>query len=268
MSIVGIIPTRMASSRFPGKPLANINGIPMIGHVYYRSKMAGRLNDVYVATCDHEISDYIRGIGGEVIMTSSSHERASDRVAEAMPIIEKKTREKIDIVVLIQGDEPMVLPEMIELAVQPLMEEEEVTVSNLMANIGSIKEFEDPNEVKVVVDNEDFALYFSREPIPSLKKHNGTTFPMRKQVCIIPFTRQCIIDYMNLAPTPLETIESIDMLRFLEHGKKIKMVLTSHQTFAVDTESDLKKVETLMKDDPLLKKYQNDSSIHSINNVC
>ena len=267
MSIVGVIPARMASSRFPGKPLANIHRMPMVGHVYHRSKMTKRLNEVYVATSDDEISEYVSSIGGEVVMTSSFHKRATDRVAEAMPIIEERTGEKIDIVVLIQGDEPMVVPEMIDMAVQPLLDEE-VTVSNLMADIGTDNEFEDSNEVKVVIDNEGFALYFSREPIPSRKKYNGTTFAMRKQVCIIPFTRQCLIEYMNLDPTPLEIVESVDMLRLLEHGKKIKMVLTDHKTFAVDTEEDLRYVERLMTDDPLLKKYHDDSSIHSINNVC
>tara|TARA_B100000315_G_C14571051_1_gene585527 strand:- start:1760 stop:2530 length:771 start_codon:yes stop_codon:yes gene_type:complete len=255
MNIVGIIPARMASTRFPGKPLVEINSMPMIGHVYYRSKMAEILDDVYVATCDKKISDYITGLGGEVVMTSSSHTRASDRIAEAMPIIEEMSKEKIDIAVLIQGDEPMVLPEMIDAAVQPLLDEEGVTVSNLMAEISSHEEFEDPNEVKVVVDSDDFAIYFSREPIPSMKKYSGTSFPMKKQVPIIPFTRQCLMEYTNLKPTPLEVIESIDMLRFLEHGKQVKMVHSDHETIGVDTEEDLRKVEILMKNNSLTTHY-------------
>ena len=258
MNIIGIIPARMASTRFPGKPLARIMAMPMIGHVYHRSKMATILNEVYVATCDQEIADYISGLGGEIVMTSSSHERASDRVAEAMIIIEEKTGVKIEIVVLIQGDEPMVTPEMIKAAIQPLLVEKDVTVSNLMADIGSDEEFEDPNEIKVIVNGHNSAMYFSREPIPSRKKYNGTAFPMKKQVCIIPFTRQCLLDYTALEPTPLEVIESIDMLRFLEHGEQVKMVHTDHQTLAVDTKADLRQVEALIKDDPLLKKYQDD----------
>jgi len=268
MNIVGIIPARMASTRFPGKPLEKIHGMPMIGHVYYRCKMASILDEVYVATCDQEIADYISHIGGETIMTSSSHERASDRVAEAVSIMEKNTGNKIDIVVLIQGDEPLVVPEMIEAAVEPLLKEDGVTVSNLMEDMTSYKEFEDPNEVKVVVNSEGYALYFSREPIPSRKQYSGASLPIRKQVCIIPFTRECLLEYTALDPTPLEIIESIDMLRFLEHGKKIKMVLTEHKTFSVDTEKELRQVETLMKDDLLLKKYQDDGNIFSSNNIC
>ena len=128
MNIIGIIPARMASSRFPGKPLAPILGIPMIGHVYFRSKMSRLLNEVYVATCDREIADYIESIGGHAIMTSDKHERASDRCAEAMLKIESATGEKTDIVVMIQGDEPMVTPEMIEKAVEPMIKDDSIYV--------------------------------------------------------------------------------------------------------------------------------------------
>ena len=166
MNIIGIIPARMGSSRFPGKPLANIHGMPMIGHVYFRSKLAKILDEVYVATCDQEIIDYIKSIDGKAIMTDTSHERASDRTSEALNIIESRTEQKIDIIVMLQGDEPMILPEMIDAAVQPLLDDQSVTVSNLMATIKNIEEWKDPNEVKVVVDKLNFAIYFSREPIP------------------------------------------------------------------------------------------------------
>ena len=244
----------MDSSRFPGKPMVKINGIPMIGHVYHRSKMANILDEVYVATCDQEIEDYVSGIGGEVVMTSSSHERASDRVAEAVLIVEERIGKEIDIVVLIQGDEPMVFPEMIEIALQPLLNDESTKVSNIMTECRSEEEWQDPNEVKVVVDNESNALYFSREPIPSKKKYSGN-FPAYKQVCIIPFTRDCLLDYTELEPTRLEMIESVDMNRFIEHGYKVKMVVTEQSTYAVDTPKDLKKVERLMKEDTLRIRY-------------
>src|SRR4030042_3802428 len=120
MYIIGIIPARMDSSRFPGKPLENINGIPMIGHVYLRSKLNKTFDDVYVATCDNQIKDYIESIGGKAIMTASTHERASDRTAEAMLKVEKKIGKKIDIVVMIQGDEPMIYPQMIDKVLAPM----------------------------------------------------------------------------------------------------------------------------------------------------
>ena len=189
MKIIGIIPARMASTRFPGKPLAKINNIPMIGHVYMRSKMANILDEVYVATCDKEIYDYIESINGKAIMTADIHERASDRSAEALEIIEKTNNEKINIVVMIQGDEPMIVPEMIEAAIQPLVDDSTIDAVNLMADINSKEEWQDPNEVKVVVDNNNNALYFSREPIPSNKKYDGK-ISAYKQVCIIPFTRE------------------------------------------------------------------------------
>jgi len=252
--IIGIIPARMGSSRFPGKPLAKINGIPMVGHVYYRSKMCKSLDDVYVATCDTEIKDYITSIGGKAIMTSDKHKRASDRVAEALTKIEDSTGEKIDIIVLLQGDEPMIYPEMIDESVKPFLEDEKVVVANLLAPIKSLEEFKDPNEVKVVVDKNYNALYFSREPIPSDKKESNKDY-MFKQVCIIPFTRDFLLKFNDLTPTPLEIIESVDMMRVIEHGYKVKMVPTKYDTYSVDTTEDLKRVEKLMKNDELVSKY-------------
>ena len=164
MNIIGIIPGRMASSRFPGKPLAKICGIPMIGHVYIRSKMSETINEVYIATCDKEIKEQMDLLGAKTVMTASTHERASDRAAEAVLIIEKESGRKVDIVVMIQGDEPLTYPEMIDEAVKPLLEDKSIKITNLMARIKTVEEFEDPNEVKVVVDKLDNALYFSREP--------------------------------------------------------------------------------------------------------
>ena len=254
MNIIGIIPARMASSRLPNKPLAKIIGVPMIGHVYFRSKMCDILNDVYVATCDEQIEQYIKSIGGKSIMTSDKHERASDRTAEALLKIEKITGKTVDIVVMIQGDEPMVTPEMISAAVQPLIEKSSLNITNLMENIETENEHNDPAEVKVVVDKDNNALYFSREPIPSRKK-GGVNIPMLKQVCIIPFRRDFLLEYNLMDQTPLEIIESIDMNRLLENGIKIKMVMREEITLAVDTDEDLQKVNTLMKSDSLIKNY-------------
>ena len=254
MNIVGIIPARMASSRFPGKPLEPILGIPMIGHVYHRSKMAEVLNDVYVATCDKSIYDYVESIGGKAVMTTDTHERAADRTAEALIKIEESIGELIEIVVMLQGDEPMIVPEMISMAVGPLINDSSIQVTNLMKRIDSYEEWNDPNEVKVVVDKNNYALYFSREPIPSRKKYNGE-ITAYKQVCIMPFRRNILLKYIELSPTPLEIIESVDMNRFLEHGISLRMVKSEYKSYAVDTKEDLKFVEEVMKNDQLIDKY-------------
>jgi len=251
---IGIIPARMASSRLPGKPLALICGIPMVGHVYFRSKMSQALDEVYIATCDNEINDYAKSIGAIGIMTKGTHERATDRSAEAMEKIEAMTDKKADIIVMIQGDEPLLVPQMIDEVIAPLREDPEVMVANLMSPLKNLEEYKDPNEVKVVVDKNGFALYFSREPIPSAKK-GVRDIPMMRQLCIIPFRRDFLLTFNNLSPTPLEIIESIDMLRLLEHGYKVKIVPTKSDSYSVDTPEDLAKVEQLMKNDPLLAKY-------------
>lgn len=253
--IIGIIPARMGSTRFPGKPLAKIQGIPMIGHVYFRSKMSKLLEDIYVATCDREIAEYVEGIGGKVIMTADSHERASDRTAEALTKIEAIIDRRVDIVVMIQGDEPMLRPEMIDEAAQPIIDDDSIFVSNLMAPLKSSKEHDDKNEVKVVVDKQNFALYFSREPIPSRWKI-GDEVLKQKQVCVIPFYREFLLKFNGLDPTPLEVAESVDMMRVLEHGYRVKMIKTNHDVYSVDTEQDRQKVETLMENDELIPLYR------------
>ena len=253
MNIIGIIPARMSSSRFPGKPLAKILGMPMVGHVYQRCKMSDAISAVYVATCDEEITEYIRSIGGEVIMTSKTHEHASDRTAEAMLKVEEMTSQSIDIVVMIQGDEPMVTPAMIEKSIVPF-KDPTVNVVNLMARIDSLAEFEDPNEPKVVVDLNSDAIYFSREPIPSRKK-GAEVVPMLKQVCIIPFRRNYLLKFNKFSKSNLESIESIDMNRILEHGGKVRMIRIEEQVYSVDTKEDLVKVESLMRDDSILNDY-------------
>lgn len=254
MNIVSIIPARMNSSRFPGKPLKKIMGMPMIGHCYKRSLLCKDISETYVATCDIEIQNYIESIGGKTIMTSINHERATDRTAEAMITIENNTKKKIDIVVMIQGDEPMVTPEMISLSLQPLINNNNIKVVNLYSDIKTVEEFNDPNEVKVVIDQNNNALYFSREPIPSRRK--GTNIvPMYKQVCIIPFQRDYLLDFNKMKQTPLEIIESIDMLRVLENRAIVKMVYVKNLTYSVDTRQDLDNVEKLMKNDSLVKNY-------------
>lgn len=254
MNIISIIPARMGSSRFPGKPMADICGMPMIGHVYKRVKMSKTLSEVYVATCDKEIYDYIASIGGKAVMTSDCHERCSDRCAEAMLKIEAMTGEKCDIMVMVQGDEPLTFPQMIDEAVMPMVEDKAILITNLVADLSSVEEFENPNEVKVVMDKFSNAIYFSREPIPSRKK-GVLDVPMKKQVCVIPFTRDFLLQYNEMEPTPLEIIESVDMMRIIENGLRVKMIPTTYVTKAVDTKEDLVKVNEMMKKDCLFETY-------------
>jgi len=254
VKIIGIIPARMDSSRFPGKPMAKIHGVPMIGHCYFRAKMCSELDEVYVATCDQVIADYIESIGGSAIMTLDSHERATDRTAEAMLKVEKSLGEEVDIVVMVQGDEPMVTPKMVSESIAPLRSDSNVNVVNLAAHMKTIEEFNDPNEVKVVIGNDNNAIYFSREPIPSRKKFSGNV-PMLKQVCIIPFRRDYLLKFNNLEETSLERIESVDMLRIIENGESVRMIHTSEFSFSVDTEEDRKRVEELMVNDTLMTQY-------------
>jgi len=244
MKILALIPARMGSSRFPGKPLAKILDKPMIEHVYKNVEKCELLTKTVVATCDEEIFDFIKSINGQVVMTSDQHERASDRCAEALAVLEQDDNVLYDIVVMVQGDEPMTHPDMITEALTPMLENPEIVVTNLMGDISSDDEFDDRNCIKVVCDLKNNALCFSREPIPTRRFGN---IPMKKQVCVIPFTREFLLQYTRLSPTPLEIAESVDMMRVLEHGEKVKMVPTKHQTYPVDTESDLTRVEELMQ---------------------
>lgn len=219
MKVLALIPARMGSSRFPGKPMAKILGKPMIEHVYENVLKCELLTKTVVATCDKQILDFIHSIGGEAIMTSEKHERASDRCAEALAYLEEEDGIKYDIVVMVQGDEPMTNPDMITEAVTPMLNNPEIVVTNLLGDIKSKEEFEDRNCIKVICDLYNNALCFSREPIPTRKFGDVL---MKKQVCVIPFTRDFLLEYIKLAPTPLEIAESVDMMRVLEHGKKSK----------------------------------------------
>jgi len=235
----------MGSSRFPGKPLASLLGKPMIAHVYERVARNPLIDKTVVATCDREIAECIRAAGGHAVMTSERHERASDRCAEALQILEAQDSRRYDIVVMVQGDEPMIDPRMISEAVTPMLGDPSIQVVNLLGRISSVAEFEDRNCIKVVCDLGGNALYLSREPIPTRSKTQAVQ--MGKQVCVIPFRRDFLLLYTSLAPTPLEIAESVDMLRVLEHGLRLRMVPTEFDTHAVDTPADLALVEQLMR---------------------
>ena len=255
MNIISIIPARMGSSRFPNKPMKYILNIPMIGHVYKRVKMNKTLSEVYVATCDKEIFEYVESIGGKAVMTSDSHERCTDRCAEAMLKVEEQTGKKCDIMVVVQGDEPLTFPQMIDEAIEPMLKDERLNITNLVADMDTEEEFNNPNEVKVVMDINNNALYFSRKQITS-KKKTKMKIPMKKQVCIIPFRRDFLLQYNKMKPTPLEEIESVDMMRILENGGKVKMCNTKYLTKAVDTKEDLDLVCKMMKEDKLYENYK------------
>jgi 3-deoxy-manno-octulosonate cytidylyltransferase (CMP-KDO synthetase) len=247
MRILALIPARMASSRFPGKPMAPLLGVPMIEHVYRRVALNRMLMTTAVATCDVEIADHIRSKGGRAVMTGHHHERASDRCAEALEQIEREDGVQFDVVVMIQGDEPLVHPMMVSEAVAPMIDDSSILVTNLLGRISSHVEFEDRNCIKVVCDRMGNALYFSREPIPT--RSRGVDAPVGKQICVIPFRRHFLTEYTRMVPTPLEIAESIDMLRVLEHGLRVRMVPTAHDSHAVDTESDRVVVEQMLCND-------------------
>ena len=243
MKILALIPARMGSTRFPGKPLALIDGQPMLKHVYDNVLASSLLTHVAVATCDEIIASYINSIGGNSVMTSSHHDRASDRCAEALLKLEYLHNTIYDVVIMVQGDEPMVTPSMIDESLKPLFLNPDIDVVNLYSQISS-EQADDLNTIKVVINNNSNALYFSRQKIPSSSSAD-TLF--LKQVCIIPFRRNSLLEYVSLPPTPLEKLESVDMLRFLENDKVVHMVGTSEVTHAVDTPEDIAAVENMLR---------------------
>ena len=253
MNVIGVIPARMDSSRFPGKPLERIHGMPMIGHCYHRTALAPGIKKAYVATCDTEIYDYILSIGGNVVMTSNAHTRATTRTAEALEKIEIETGDRVDVIVMVQGDEPLIHPETIGETIVHF-HNQSVNVVNIMSRLNTKKAFEDKNNVKVVVDKNNDALYYSREPIPS--SWNGwENIPRYMQTGVIAFRRDTLIAFNAMPETCLEQIESVDMNRILETGGKIRMVLTDAITIGVDVPEELKAAEVMLKDDELLGQY-------------
>ena len=255
MNTIAIIPARMSSTRFPGKPMVELHGIPMIGHVYYRTKMTKHIDVTYVATCDTEIFEYIKSIGGNVVMTSDKHINAITRTAEALIKCEELESTTFDCVAMIQGDEPLVNPENIDKAMTVLQDDASLNVVNLMSKINSVQEFEDKNNVKVVVDLKENALYFSREPIPSRWQDNSDLRKL-KQLGLIFFMRDSLLWFNEQERTPLEIIESIDMLRVLENQDRVRMVEVEGENIGVDTPSDYEMAVDLLKDDDLLPLYK------------
>ncbi|MFK5893433.1 MAG: 3-deoxy-manno-octulosonate cytidylyltransferase [Pseudomonadota bacterium] len=253
MKAIGIIPARLGATRFPGKPMVSIHGMPMVGHCYHRTRLASGISSTYVATCDDDIAEYVRSIGGTAIMTSTKHTRATTRTAEAMEHIEEEMGEQCDVVVMVQGDEPLILPETIAETLHHF-KDPDVEIVNIMSRIRTYDQFADKNNVKVVVNLNNDALYFSRETIPS--PWNGLEdLPMFMQTGIIAFRRDVLLRFNGMEETRLEQIESVDMNRVLETGGRIRMVPTDAITIGVDTPQELEDAELLMNDDPTLAKY-------------
>jgi 3-deoxy-manno-octulosonate cytidylyltransferase (CMP-KDO synthetase) len=229
----------MASTRFPGKPLTPIAGRPMLEHCWRGSAESDLLDEVVVATCDSEIRDWAESAGVGCVMTSASHERATDRVAEAAEHIDAEA------FVLIQGDEPLVSASMIDAALRPVVEGD-ATCTNLVKRIRSEQELASPNIVKVVSDLSGRALYFSRSPLPSPLHSGFDGIAAYNQVAIFGFRRETLLDFARLSPTPYEIAESVDMLRYVEHGRPIQLVESTETTHAVDVPDDVAVVERML----------------------
>tara|TARA_E500000331_G_C17211592_1_gene693960 strand:+ start:300 stop:1067 length:768 start_codon:yes stop_codon:yes gene_type:complete len=253
MKKICIIPARMGSSRFPGKPLAKIKGKTMIERVYKRSSYSQNLDYIIVATPDQSIIKVVEDFGGKAIITSNKHQRASDRCAEALRKIETEVNKKFDIVVMVQGDEPLVHPEMINESIEELISNPSINVVNLLGKIDKQSQLDDQNTIKVVVDKYNNALYFSRLGIPF--KNNLMRDEVGKQVCVIPFRRHFLIEYLKMEETKLEKLESIDMLRILQNGYKVRMKRTEYKSHPVDIKSDILIVEEMLQHDSFYKKH-------------
>jgi 3-deoxy-manno-octulosonate cytidylyltransferase (CMP-KDO synthetase) len=244
--IIGIIPARYASTRLPAKALADICGKPMVQRVYEQAKMSRLLSRVIVATDDPRIEEAVHRFGGEAMMTPSSCTSGSDRCAVAAQAIDA------DLIVNIQGDEPLIPPAMIDGAIQPLIDDQTIPMGTIVRPITLPEELRDPGVVKVVVDRNGFALYFSRSAIPYVRDTADTTqwigrCNFYKHFGLYVFRKEFLMQYSRLPVTELEKAENLEQLRVLEHGFKIHVAVTQEDSIAVDTADDLARVVNLIK---------------------
>ena len=250
-----MIPARWGSTRFPGKPLANIRNKPMVQWVVERVKKAPSISDVIVATDDQRIYDAVRNFGGRAEMTSLKHFSGSDRVAEVAG------REKCDIVVNVQGDEPLIPPENLDLVVQSLNNDPSLQVSTLKIKIRHLKDITDPNIVKVVTDSRGMALYFSRSPIPYDRdgmdgcERGGSKAPAEycpaaafKHIGVYAYRKTFLLEFTGWEASPLEQIEKLEQLRILERGGNIKVEETFLDSLGVDVPEDIMKIEQALNE--------------------
>ncbi len=242
MKIIAMIPARYGATRFPGKLMADLGGKPVIVRTYEATKATGLFDEVYVVTDSEIIQKEVEKFGGKAIMSQKEHECGSDRIAEAVENME------IDIVVNVQGDEPFVKKEPLEKVISVFKEKgaEEIDLASLMQEMTDWKDITDPNYVKVIVDEHNFALYFSRSPIPYPRdKEAGARY--FEHIGVYAFRKQAILDFYHLPMRPLEATEKIECIRYLEYGKKIKMVETDFMGIEIDTPEDLVKAQQYLK---------------------
>jgi len=244
MRIVGIIPARYDSSRFPGKIIAKLAGKPVIYHVYQKSRKVNLIEDVFVATDDERIRSTVVNFGGKVIMTGNEHQSGTDRIAEAAIKID------CDIIVNIQGDEPLINPLAIARAIEPFLVDRNLVMTTLKKLITDPSELSNQNVVKVVTDLQGYALYFSRSPIPFKREwfEKGNISLKEtpyKHIGLYVYTKDFLLELTQLPQTPLEKIEKLEQLRVLEHGHKIKVIETEYENVSIDTPEDLIKAENL-----------------------
>lgn len=239
MNILGVIPARYKSSRFPGKPLADICGKPMIWWVYQQAKKVKEFSDLYVATDSEEIEQVCRKYDMNVIMTSDSHPTGTDRIGEVARKI------KADLYVNIQGDEPMIEPETIRQAILPFLNNPDLQISNLMTAIKDPVDVVNFTVPKVITNKDNIGVFLSRAPAPYPK--GSISYTYYKQVCVYGFKSNALEFYCNSERGKIESIEDIEILRFIEAGWKVQYVEVNSETVAVDTPNDLKKVNAIMK---------------------
>jgi 3-deoxy-manno-octulosonate cytidylyltransferase (CMP-KDO synthetase) len=240
MKAVGIIPSRYGSTRLPAKALALINGTPLVRHVYERAKQASSLDEVIVATDDERILRAVCEGGGRAVMTGTHHRSGTDRVAEVARGL------SAEVILNIQGDEPLIHPDQIDQVASFLLAHRAVPMATVMTRL-SAAEAPSPNIVKVVVDQDGYALYFSRAPIPFVRHQTSDIrHQYWKHIGLYGYQREFLLRFPHLPPTPLEQAEQLEQLRALEHGYKIKALETAHDTVSVDTAEDLKRVEGLL----------------------
>ena len=245
MTILGIIPARYASTRFPGKPLARISGKSIIRRVYEQCNLSAKLDKTIVATDDERIYQHIIGFGGEAVMTSTKHLNGTSRCFEALQNEEKETGISYDVVINIQGDEPFIEPEQID-KIASVFIDSSVQIGTLAKKINNYEELFNPNVVKLVTDNENKALYFSRHPIPFVRDvdkkdwlEHATFF---KHIGIYGYRKDILMEITKLEPGKLELTERLEQLRWIENGYKITVDFTEHDSIGIDTPEDLLKL--------------------------
>ena len=234
MKFLGVIPSRYASTRLEGKPLKDICGHTMVEWVYKRA-LKSKLDGVVVATDDERIVDEVKSFGGNVILTRKDHINGTSRIAEVC-----ETYIDYDVIVNIQGDEPLIEPDMINSIIDSFIEDNTIPMSTLKYKLTDMAEIENPNAVKVVTDKNDFAIYFSRSVIPYPRNLNIDNY--YKHVGIYGYKRDFVMEYAKMASTPLELSESLEQLRVLENGYKIKVLETPYKIIGVDTQEELERV--------------------------